>query len=382
MDRTPMDRTPMNRTPMDRTQMDEDRRDRELRVGVVGMGIGQLHLLCWLEVTGASAVAIVETDEARREQAARDWGLAAFASIDELLDHGVDVVDLCTPPSLHEEQILRCLEAGVHVIAEKPLVGSVASAERVVEAAAAAEAASGARLMPVQQYRFGRGAAEARALVEAGLTGKLFTASASTWWRRDADHYDESPWRGTWERALGGTLVNHAIHIHDLLTWIGGPLVEVQARTATRVNDTETEDCVVAIGTTEDGGLVTMNVTTGAASESSRLVWHFEHVTIESSTEAYDPARGPWRFEFRDAQVEARAAELWAELPAGPSLYTAQFQAFVDALPDGEMPVTLDDAVPTLELVTAIYRSADTGLPERLPLPGDHPSRDSWTPRP
>ena len=53
---------------------------------------------------------------------------------------------------------------GVHVIAEKPLVGSVASAERVVEAAKTAEAASGARLMPVQQYRFGRGAAEARAL--------------------------------------------------------------------------------------------------------------------------------------------------------------------------------------------------------------------------
>ena len=51
-------------------------------------------------------------------------------------------------------------------------------------------------------------------------------------------------------------MVNHAIHVHDLLTWIGGPLVEVDARTATRVNDPdllETEDCAVGIGRTADG---------------------------------------------------------------------------------------------------------------------------------
>ncbi len=172
--------------------------------------------------------------------------------------------------------------------------------------------------MPIQQYRFGDGAARARALVEAGVTGRLYTAAASTWWRRDRAHYDESPWRGTWAGALGGTVVNHAIHIHDLLTWIGGPLVELQARMVTRVNDTETEDCAVAIGRTADGGLVTMNATTGAATESSRLVWHFEHVTIESSTEAYDPAKEPWHFAFRSADAEQRAAAIWDGMESAP----------------------------------------------------------------
>ncbi len=346
------------------------------------MGIGQLHLLCWLEVRGASVVGIVEPDAARREAAAQSWNVPGVGTLDELLELGVDVVDLCTPPAGHEDQILRCLEAGVHVICEKPLVGSLAACDRLGLAAAEAEVRTGARLMPIQQYRFGDGAARARALVEAGVTGRLYTAAASTWWRRDHDHYDGSPWRGTWEGALGGTVVNHAIHIHDLLTWIGGPLVELQAQVATRVNDTETEDCAVAIGRTADGGLVTLNATTGAASESSRLVWHFEHVTIESSTEAYDPAKGPWDFAFRSVAAEQQAARIWDGMEPSPGLYTGQLQAFVDALPSGPLPVTVAAAVATIELVTALYVAARTGETVSLPLPADHPARLGWGPPP
>lgn len=353
----------------------------DLRVGVVGMGIGHLHLLCWLGVQGATTVVLADTDEDRRNGAATAWNLPAVTTLDEVLDFGVDVVDLCTPPAGHEAQILRALDAGVHVICEKPLVGSVSACDRLAVAAAEAEPRTGARLMPIQQYRFGDGAARARALVEAGVTGRLFTASAATWWRRDGDHYDESPWRGTWANALGGTVVNHAIHIHDLLTWIGGPLVEISAQMATRVNDTETEDCAVAIGRTADGGLVTLNATTGAATESSRLTWHFEHVTIESSTEAYDPAKGPWRFDFRSTEAEERANQVWDGLEPVPGLYVGQFQGFVDAVRNGgPLPVTVADAAATLELVTAFYTSARTGDPQPLPLPADHPARDGWGP--
>ncbi|MCB1015950.1 MAG: Gfo/Idh/MocA family oxidoreductase [Acidimicrobiales bacterium] len=355
--------------------------DADLRVGVVGMGIGHLHLLSWLAVQGASAVAVAETDPARRAGAAEAWGLPAVATLDDLLSLGVDVVDLCTPPAVHEEQVRRALDAGVHVVCEKPLVGSLAACDRLAVAAEAAERTSGARLMPIQQYRFGDGAARARALVEAGVTGRLYTASASTWWRRDRDHYAEAPWRGTWDGALGGTVVNHAIHIHDLLTWIGGPLVDLHALTATRVNDTETEDCAVAVGHTADGGLVTLNATTGAAVESSRLVWHFEHVTIESATAAYDPGGPPWQFAFRSPDAEARAAEVWEGVEPAPTLYTGQLQAFVDALPGGPLPVTLADAAATLELVTAFYTSARTGASVALPLDADHPARQGWGPR-
>ncbi len=357
----------------------------ELRVGVVGMGIGQTHLQSWLEVGGASATVFAELDDDKRAKAEAGWGTAGVASLDDLLDprspHQVDVIDLCTPPSMHEEQIVRCLDAGKHVICEKPLVDSVAACDRLAAAVDRAATTSGARFMPIFQYRFGPGAAKARALIDAGLTGRLFTASSSTWWRRGRGYYTAAPWRGTWAGERGGCVLSHAIHNHDLLSWMTGPLTELQAMVDTRVNTVETEDCAVAIGRTADGGLVTMSVTLGAASESSQLVWHFENVTITSSTEAYDPAAGPWNFEFRRSAVAEDAERVWAELPMVGSQYTGQFQGFVDAIAGGgPMPVTLADAQASLELVTAWYHSARTGTLQTLPLPAGHPARASWLP--
>ncbi len=353
----------------------------DLRVGVVGLGIGQMHLLGWQEVHGASAVMVADVDEQRRTNAERDWKIPAVDSLDALLAAGVDVVDLCTPPSMHEAQIEQCLAAGVHVICEKPLVDSVTACDRLRLMTEPALASSGARLMPILQYRFGDGAMRARALVDAGLSGRLFTASASTWWRRGRGYYAEAPWRGTWKGERGGSVLTHSIHIHDLLTWIGGPLTEVRALTATRVNEIETEDCAVAIGRTADGGLMSMNVNLGAATESSRLVWCFEHVTVESSISPYDPAAGPWRFDFKKPEMADAAERVFAEVAPTTPLFIGQFQSFVDALRDDEpFPITLDDAQASLELVTAWYRSARTGSVETLPLPSDHPDRGSWRP--
>ncbi len=353
----------------------------DLRVGVVGLGIGQMHLLSWLDVEGASVSMIADVDEQRREKAEQDWKVPTVDSLAALLAAGVDVVDLCTPPLMHEAQIEQCLAAGVHVVCEKPLVDSVAACDRLRIASERALTTSGARLMPILQYRFGEGALRARALVDAGLTGRLYTASASTWWRRGRGYYTQAPWRGTWQGERGGSVLTHSIHIHDLLTWIGGPLAEVRALTATRVNEIETEDCAVAIGRTADGGLVTMNVNLGAAAESSRLVWCFENVTIESSTSPYDPAAGPWRFDFKKPEVAAAADQIFANVAPTKPLFTGQFQRFVDSLVNGDpFPITLDDSQATLELVTAWYRSARTGSVETLPLPPDHPDRASWQP--
>lgn len=353
----------------------------DLRIGVVGLGVGREHLHSWSDVEGASAVIVADVDEARRRAVEQEWGVTAVDSIDELLAEGVDVVDLCTPPSMHESQIERCLAAGVHVICEKPLVDSVAACDRLREMSHLALATSGARLMPIFQYRFGNGARQARALVEAGLTGRLYTASASTWWRRGRGYYTQAPWRGTWRGERGGAVLTHSIHVHDLLTWIGGPLAEIRAMATTHVNEIETEDCAVAIGRTVDGGLTSMNVTLGAATESSRLVWCFEHVTIESSTSPYDPAAGPWTFEFKRSAVAESAERVLAEVTPTKPLYAGQFQDFVDRLGDGgPFSITLGEAQTSLELVTAWYHSARTGSVEALPLPAGHPDRNSWRP--
>src|SRR5580765_2463102 len=141
-----------------------------LRVGVVGCGIGRQHLDAYQtlpELFEVAALCDVDPAKARETAAAYSIG-RVLTDLDSLLRlHDLDVVDLCTPPYLHATQTLQALEAGKHVICEKPLCGSLEDADRV----AAAERRSGRRVMPIFQYRYGHGIQKLRLLVDQGVTG-------------------------------------------------------------------------------------------------------------------------------------------------------------------------------------------------------------------
>lgn len=348
----------------------------KLRIGVVGLGVGRLHVLALMRLKDRyDLVAVVDPSPARRRQA-RMLGIRAVADLEDLLALGVDLVDICTPPHLHEAQVVRCLEAGADVVCEKPLVDSVAAVDRLVEA----EARTGRRVAPVFQYRWGGGAQKLRRLIDAGVPGRLLVATSETMWRR-GDKYYAVPWRGTWEGERGGAILSHAIHLHDLLCWLGGDPAEIVGRTATRSLDIEVEDTAAATITTADGALMTAAVTLGAAKESSRLKFAFENLTAESTQSPYKPGAEPWTFDYTDKAVARRAEAAlsgWTPPLSGWRGQLADIHAAITA--DAPLPVTLADARRSLELVTAWYRSSRTGQPEVLPLPMDHPDRNSWLP--
>jgi predicted dehydrogenase len=348
----------------------------KLRIGVVGLGIGRLHVLALLRLRGIyDLVAVADPTPARRRQA-RLLGIKAVPDLDALLELGVDVVDICTPPHLHEAQIVQCLEAGVDVVCEKPLVDSVAAVDRLAEA----EARTGHRVAPIFQYRWGAGAQRLRRLLDAEVPGKLLVATSETMWKR-GDAYYAVPWRGTWEGERGGAILSHAIHLHDLLTWLGGAPAEIVGRTATRKLAIEVEDTASAVITTADGALMTAAVTLGAATETSRLRFVFEHLTVESSQSPYKPGAEPWQFHYADKAVAKRAATALDGWQPPASGWRGQLAATHGALVGGgPLPVSLDDARTALEVVTAWYRSSRTGGPESLPLAADHPDRHSWLP--
>ncbi|MCB0972261.1 MAG: Gfo/Idh/MocA family oxidoreductase, partial [Acidimicrobiales bacterium] len=189
----------------------------KLRIGVVGLGIGRLHALALKRLKSRYDLVAVADPAAGRRLQARMLGVRPVADLDALLELGVDVVDICTPPHLHEAQIVQCLEAGTDVVCEKPLVDSVAAVDRLAEA----EARTGRRVAPVFNYRWGSGAQKLRRLLDAGVTGKLLVATSETMWRRGEKYY-AVPWRGTWAGERGGAVLSHAIHLHDLLCWLGG----------------------------------------------------------------------------------------------------------------------------------------------------------------
>jgi predicted dehydrogenase len=348
-----------------------------LRVAVVGLGIGREHVRAFASLPDDFELAAVcDLDPERLDEIATEYTVPGrYTDFDLLLaTESLDIIDLATPPGLHFDQCMRVLQSGRHVICEKPLVSSLAQLDEL----ARQEERSAGRLMPIFQYRFGRGVQRLRHLVDAGLTGRAYLATVETSWRRGKAYY-AVPWRGRWETERGGVLLTHAIHAHDLLCFILGDVRSVYARATTRVNEIETEDCAAATLEMGDGSLATLSATLGSKREISRLRFCFEHLTAESSLEAYSPGSEPWTFVTSRPEVDARVEAALSTFEARPELYRGQFSALAQALRNGsDPPVTLADARRSIELATALYHSAETGLRAILPLPGDHAMYGGW----
>ena len=349
-----------------------------LRVGVVGSGVGQGHIRALQSLPDHFEVVILcGTQETKTREIAAQYGIPRFSTnIDELYDlEDLDVIDLCTPSNQHIEQTLQALAAGKHVICEKPVAGSLREVDELIRA----EAASVGRVMPIFQYRFGRGLQRLRFLVDEGLTGPAYLTTVETAWRRRADYY--ATWHGRWETELGGAIVTLAVHAHDALTYILGPVSRVLARTATLVNPIETEDCVTASLEMADGSLASLSVTTGSAAQISRHRFCFGNLTAESNTQPYANTADPWTFTGDSPELEAQIEGALARFVPLPEGFEGQFYRFYQALRDGStLPVTLAGARASLELITAIYHSAETGQAAQLPIGEDHVKYGGWRP--
>ncbi|MHB2170167.1 Gfo/Idh/MocA family protein [Alsobacter sp. R-9] len=349
-------------------------------VAVVGLGIGRSHLKEGYanHPDKFRMLALCDLDEGRLAAIGDEFGVPRrTTSFDEVLAMpDVDIIDVCTPPMVHKPQILAALAAGKEVICEKPLVGSL----RDVEEVTAAEKAARGRVMPIFQYRWGTGFRKAMHLVASGLAGKPYMATAETHWNRGAAYYSV-PWRGRYDTELGGVLLTHAIHLHDMLCELMGPVASLSAYTTTRVNPIEVEDCAAASIRFGSGALGTLSATLGSANEISRLRAMFEHVTIESGLEAYAPGNDPWTFIARDparqSEIDAAVASVQ---PVRPRFEGQIGDYHAALLTGGPLPVTLADARRSLELITALFDSAEREAPVALPLASDHPKAGSWRP--
>jgi predicted dehydrogenase len=302
----------------------------------------------------------------------------AVERYDDILAHGdVDVVAICTPPASHYPMIADALAAGKHVVCEKPLTSSLA----LVDAIRELEARSRSRVMPIFQYRFGDGIAKVRHVIRSGLAGKHYVSSVETAKRRGPDYYSV-PWRGKFATELGGVLLTQAIHIHDLLLWLIGPAAIVTSFKTTRVNPIEVEDCAVASLRMTDGSLASLTATLGSCRQLARLRLCFENVTFER--QAYDeastrPGDEPWTIVPKSPEVGSAIEAKMAEVPPARSWFARQYELFHEALATGQaFPVTLDDARASLELITALFHSDETGTAVSLPIGPTHPKYGGW----
>jgi myo-inositol 2-dehydrogenase/D-chiro-inositol 1-dehydrogenase len=196
--------------------------NEELTVGLLGAGlIAGVHAWAYRDAPGVRIAAVADPVVAKAERIAGQYGARVVAGLDELLDLGVDVVDVCTPPTAHAQPVIRALEAGRHVFCEKPLTRTMDEARAVVRAA---DAAAGL-LMVGHVTRFEPDHRVARELAASGELGevRMLTHSATS----ALPGWTEAGWL-TDPAVSGGPLLDQAVHSFDYARWVvGAPAVRV-----------------------------------------------------------------------------------------------------------------------------------------------------------
>lgn len=155
-----------------------------------------------------------------------------------LAKEDIDVVTITTESGYHAKHTIDCLNAGKHVIVEKPMALSTKDANDMIETAKE----NNLKLAVCHQNRFNPPIQKLRKAIEKGRFGKIVNGTARILWNRDNNYYNQALWRGTWELD-GGTLMNQCIHNIDILQWmIGGEIESIYAQTGTFLRDIEAED--------------------------------------------------------------------------------------------------------------------------------------------
>ncbi|HEX4702010.1 MAG TPA: Gfo/Idh/MocA family oxidoreductase [Pseudonocardiaceae bacterium] len=330
-----------------------------VRVAIVGTGgIAEVAHFPALRAQGTrvAVAAVVDVDPDRLEsfQARHDIP-AAYRSLDTMLDiEKPDLVHVCTPPARHADVVVQCLEAGAWVLVEKPPCLSLAEFDRIE----AAERDGGPYASVVFQHRFGSGARHLRRLIADGALGRPLVALCQTTWYRDDAYYDV-PWRGDWATEGGGPTMGHGIHQMDLMLATLGEWTEVRAMAATLARDVRTEDVSMAIVRFASGAMASVVNSVLSPREESYLRFDFTDATVELS-HLYGYDNSHWRY----TPAQHVTTNPWDPPDNVPSSHTAQLTFLLDAMSRGERPPVSGPAGrETLELVTALYRSAFTGQP-------------------
>lgn len=338
-----------------------------MKFGIIGAGmIGHFHAKAITAMNGGSLHSVFDLRAEAAAKLADEYGAKAFSDIDAFLaDPELEIVTIGTPSGAHLDPALAALNAGKHVICEKPLE---ITTERI-DTLMAAAAANQRTLAAVLNRRFHPGMDAFKKAADEGRFGILTSASAYVKWYRDQAYYDSAGWRGTWALDGGGALMNQSIHTVDALLHLAGPAKSVQANAACLAHERiEVEDMLVAIVEFQNGARGVI--------ECSTCTWckdgHPARVQLagtDGSVFLADESFELWDFrderpedaEIRRTLMKGQEAGLGANDPKAINFYQHQrnFEEVVNAIHQGREPSTsATEARKSVALITAIYESA------------------------
>ena len=334
-----------------------------LGFGIIGCGsISHCHAGAILQIPAARLVGVTDINETTRLGFAEKYQTQAFGSVDELLANpSVDVVCICTPSGLHASLAIQAAERSKHLVIEKPMATSLQDARQIIAACDRNQV----KVQVIFQLRFSEAVKAVKSALDSNWLGRLVLGGISMKFHRSQEYYQTSSWRGTWEFDGGGALMNQGIHSIDLLLYLMGPVRSVSAYTGTLARKIETEDTAVVSLQFASGALGVIEATTCAyPGLPRRLDICGDHGTIslESDRLAY------WQVEGRDIPGKvplghSNNSSANSNIVADIEGHRQQISDLIEAITNNRDPaVNQDEGIKSIELISAIYESARTGL--------------------
>ena len=335
-----------------------------LNLALIGCGrIAERHaaLLTQAQIPGARLAAVCDTQRDRAEAFGQRFHVPFYTdSLEMIRKEAIDVLCILTPSGLHAEQVIQLAPHKKHFIVEKPMALTLESADAMIRACDQ----NGVRLFVVKQNRFNVPVQKLKQAVDAGQLGKLTLGTVRVRWCRTQAYYDSDSWRGTWAYD-GGVLANQASHHIDLLEWMMGPVDTVFAKCTHALAKIEAEDTAVVVLKFHNGALGIIEATTAARPtdlEGSLSVLG-EKGSVVIGGFAVNELK-TWKFSGQKENEEADMIRQNSVNP--PNVYGFGHQAYLKNVVESiaEKRAALVDGLEgrkSLELITAIYESIETG---------------------
>lgn len=330
------------------------------QVAVVGCGtISEFHLQAFSHF-GVPVAWAVDTSSERREAAGSRFGARASAHIeDALADAEVDAVDLCLPHYLHAPMAIRALEAGKHVLCEKPLAISLEEADKMIEAADHA----GKVLMVGENIRYDSAFLKIRDLLEEGAIGEVSLAQITRdVWMTEQD-LQERPWFQREGTAGGGIMMSGGVHDLEKARMLFGEISHISAvRAPQRQWGMEGDDTSVAMVRFTSGAVGTIVESYSAITPVTDKGGELHTLRIDGSlgTITY---RGGGVVHLFSSPQRARGSSIQETIDAGQNdTFQAEIGHFLHCVKNGQEPITSARSQRRpLELVLAAYQSMGSG---------------------
>lgn len=328
-----------------------------LKIAIVGCGrIANRHAGHIQKTQGTELIAVCDIVKEKADTLGTEYSAQIYYNIEDLLENNeVDVVAVCTPNGLHAEHSIQALNAGKHVLCEKPMAISVQDCGEMIKSAEKANR----RLFVIKQNRYNPPVEAVKKAIESGKFGRINNVQLSCFWNRNEAYYKNS-WKGT--KALdGGTLFTQFSHFIDLLYYLVGDVKEVKAFGGNYIHKgiTEFEDTGVVILKFHNNAIGTVNYTVNATQGNMEgsITLFGDKGTVKIGGQYLNELEYQ---KFDDFKIEnlakGNSANNYGEYKGSMSNHDHVYINVVDVLLNqGQITTSMFEGLKTVEIIDKIY---------------------------